>query len=118
MLPPLPQYALIATAISQLEIANLPVKKWSLSGAKFVSLALIPILNLSTAPVIIGRRFAAGRIPGHTTRAPPVGFELETNCFQFYAIANLVIMLSGHNPVLVPCPAICSALPSANCGGW
>ena len=29
------------------------------------------------------------RIPGHTTRAPPVGFKLETNCFQFYAIANL-----------------------------
>ena len=28
-------------------------------------------------------------IPGHTTRAPPVGFELETNGFQFYAIANL-----------------------------
>ena len=23
------------------------------------------------------------------TRAPPVGFELETNGFQFYAIANL-----------------------------
>ena len=31
----------------------------------------------------------SGQIPGHTTRAPPVGFELETNCFQFYAIANL-----------------------------
>ena len=45
----------------------------------------------------VGRRVAAayyhdcsGRIPGHTTRAPPVGFELETNGFQFYAIiANL-----------------------------
>ena len=42
-----------------------------------------------------GRRFAAaliprsGRIPGHTTRAPQVGFELETDGFQFYAIANL-----------------------------
>ena len=40
------------------------------------------------------RRFAAdhdcsGRIPGHTSRAPPVGFELETNGFQFYGIANL-----------------------------
>ena len=31
----------------------------------------------------------SGRIPGHTTRAPPVGFELETNSFQLYAIANL-----------------------------
>ena len=31
----------------------------------------------------------SGRIPGHTTRAPQVGFELETNSFQFYAIANL-----------------------------
>ena len=30
-----------------------------------------------------------GRIPGHTTSVPPVGFELETNSFQFYAIANL-----------------------------
>ena len=44
----------------------------------------------------VGRRFAAvyyhdcsGRFPGHTTRAQPVGFELETNGFQFYAIANL-----------------------------
>ena len=43
-----------------------------------------------------GRRFAAalyhdcsGRISGHTTRAPPVGFKLETNGFQLYAIANL-----------------------------
>ena len=31
----------------------------------------------------------SGRIPGHTTRAPPVGFELETNGVQLYAIANL-----------------------------
>ena len=31
----------------------------------------------------------SGWIPGHTTREPPVGFELETNCFQFCAIANL-----------------------------
>ena len=30
----------------------------------------------------------SGRIPGHTTRAPPVGFVLETNGFQLYAIAN------------------------------
>ena len=28
----------------------------------------------------------SGRIPGLTTRAPPVGFELETNGFQFYAM--------------------------------
>ena len=28
-------------------------------------------------------------MPGHTTRAPPVGFDLETSGFQFYAIANL-----------------------------
>ena len=31
----------------------------------------------------------SGRIPGYTTRAPPVGFDLETNGFQFYAITNL-----------------------------
>ena len=40
------------------------------------------------------RRFAAALLPrlfgnNHTTRAPPVGFELATNCIQFYAIANL-----------------------------
>ena len=42
------------------------------------------------------RRFAAAllprlfgnNVPGHTTRAPPVGFELATNGIQFYAIAN------------------------------
>ena len=28
-------------------------------------------------------------VPGHTTRAPPVGFELAANGVQFYAIANL-----------------------------
>ena len=34
-------------------------------------------------------RICSERIPGHTTRAPPAGFELETNGFQFYALANL-----------------------------
>ena len=42
-------------------------------------------------------RFAAAQlprmfwnnVPGHTTRAPQVGFELATNGIQFYAIANL-----------------------------
>ena len=29
------------------------------------------------------------RIPGHTTRAPPVGFELATNGIQIYVIVNL-----------------------------
>ena len=28
-------------------------------------------------------------IPGHTTRAPQVGFKQEAKGFQFYAIANL-----------------------------
>ena len=30
-----------------------------------------------------------GRIQGHTTRAPPLGFELATDGIQFCAIANL-----------------------------
>ena len=30
-----------------------------------------------------------GRIPGHTTKEPQVGFKLETNSLQFYVIANL-----------------------------
>ena len=38
----------------------------------------------------------SGRIPGHTTRAPQVGFELETNGFQFYAIANLLGKITTH----------------------
>ena len=45
----------------------------------------------------IRRRFAAALLPrlfgtkvqGHTTRAPPVGFELATNGIQLYAVANL-----------------------------
>ena len=35
-------------------------------------------------PLLFGNR-----IPSHTTREPPVGFELATNCIQFYVIANL-----------------------------
>ena len=39
------------------------------------------------AAALLPRLF--GRTPDQTTRAPPVGFELETIGFQFYAIANL-----------------------------
>ena len=42
--------------------------------------------------------------PRHTTREPPVWFELEANCFQFYAIANLdktsQITYLGGMPIL------------------
>ena len=46
---------------------------------------------------LVRRRFAAAllprlfgnNVPGHTTRAPPVWFKLETNGIQFYAIDNL-----------------------------
>ena len=31
----------------------------------------------------------SGRIPGHTTIEPQVGFELATNSIQFYTMANL-----------------------------
>ena len=34
-------------------------------------------------------RLFGNNVPGHTTRAPPVGFELAINGIQFYAIANL-----------------------------
>ena len=34
-------------------------------------------------------RLSGNNVPGHTTRAPSVGFELTTNGIQFYAIANL-----------------------------
>ena len=43
----------------------------------------------------------SGRIPGHTTRAPPVGFELETNCFQYYVIANFESSTRHHCTKLV-----------------
>ena len=42
----------------------------------------------SFAAALLSRLFG-NRIPGHTTRAPPVGFELATDGIQFYAIANL-----------------------------
>ena len=29
------------------------------------------------------------KVPGHTTRAPTVGFELAANGIQFYAYANV-----------------------------
>ena len=34
-------------------------------------------------------RLFGNKVPGHTTRAPPVGFKMATNDIQFYAIANL-----------------------------
>ena len=34
------------------------------------------------------QRLFGNNVPGHTTRAPPVGFEPSTNGFQFNAIAN------------------------------
>ena len=34
-------------------------------------------------------RLFGNNFPGHTTRAPPVGFEVGTYGFQFFAIANL-----------------------------
>ena len=50
----------------------------------------------------IGRRFAAalflldhdcsGRIPGHTTRAPLVGFELETNGFHSQLGEDIILI--------------------------
>ena len=48
--------------------------------------------NLPAA--VVRRRFRVAQsprnnIPGHTTRAPPVGFELATKSIQFYAIAEL-----------------------------
>ena len=55
--------------------------------------------GIAMNPLKKKRRFAAAllprlsvfgnNIPGHTTRAPPVGFELATNGIQFFAIANL-----------------------------
>ena len=55
-----------------------------------------PFPPISSYTYLIGRKFAAallprlfGKNPRSYQRAPPVGFELETNGFQFYAIANL-----------------------------
>ena len=52
---------------------------------------------LSCVFLLSRRRFAAALlprlfwngIPGHTTRAPQLGFELATNGIQFHVIANL-----------------------------
>ena len=40
-------------------------------------------------------RLFGNNVPGHTTRAPPVGFELATNGIQFYAIANCTRVHEG-----------------------
>ena len=40
-------------------------------------------------------RLFGNSIPGHTTRAPSVGFELATNGVQLLVIANLDIMIRG-----------------------
>ena len=62
------------------------------------ALLVIDGSGLSIASLLARRqRFAAAllprllgtKVPGHTTRAPQVGFELATNCIQLYAIANL-----------------------------
>ena len=38
----------------------------------------------------------SGRIPGHTTRATPIGFQLETNGFQFYAYTMVSLLILGY----------------------
>ena len=47
------------------------------------------LVGLRFATALLPRPYCSGRIPGHTTREPQVGFELETNSFQLHAIANL-----------------------------
>ena len=57
----------------------------------------VEFLKFQKSNESIKQRFTAALLPllfgnniqGHTTRAAQVGFELGTNCFQFYAIANL-----------------------------
>ena len=46
-------------------------------------------LSLGGASPHLNYHDCAGLIPSHTTRAPLVGFELKTNCFQFYAIVHV-----------------------------
>ena len=58
---------------SDSELFKLSAQLWP--GRRFAGAALLP------------RRFG-NRSPGHTTRAPPVGFELATDGIQFYAFAN------------------------------
>ena len=57
------------------------------SQEPFPSTVAICVRSIVAGLALLPRLF--GRIPRHTTRAPPVGFELETNGIQFYAIANL-----------------------------
>ena len=55
-----------------------------------------------------------GRIPGHTTREPQVGFEQETNGFQFYAIANLDQRHLDEQVQLWPLSSNCLKIDSAS----
>ena len=51
------------------------------------------------------------KVPGHTTRAPPVGFKLVTHCIQlYYAIANLALSLSSSLPPSLP-PSLTHSVP-------
>ena len=49
---------------------------------------LIKVPHIRRSRSFLPRPFG-NNVPGHTTRAPPVGCELATNGIQFYAIANL-----------------------------
>ena len=48
---------------------------------------------------------SSDNIPGHTTRAPPVGFERATNGIQLYAIANMDKTSLSLSPLPVPVPS-------------
>ena len=71
---------------------------WSLSVFPFAMAISLDdnwsfVVHGLISDIFFGRRFAAAffgnNVQGHTTRVPPVGFELATNGIQFYAIANL-----------------------------
>ena len=69
----LPYWHAMQSEVSNDTFLALPRAELELDG-RFTA-ALLPLLF-------------GNNIPGHTTREPPVGFELATNCFQLYVIAN------------------------------
>ena len=71
--------------------AGLSITASGTAAAAYASLCYtVTIARRRFAAALLPRLFGTN-VPGHTTRAPPVGFEPRTNGFQpeFYAMANL-----------------------------
>ena len=68
----------LQTKAAPIASLNLSISHWSLSKEE-----------IRRSFITTNIREPANHLPGHTTMAPPLGFELAANGIQFHAIANL-----------------------------